>query len=787
MRASDINNSYEVLRESLLYVAQSERNQVHLIDRWFSRALEHEGREQMRSFVRELFPILSTAIRSLDPTGCSPTFFSSFRETVQKIEKVFPDMFDRAEYASCKAALHKCENTVLVWLGSPLNYALPEESSPADTAFGSAERRTLDRFIETLLKEGRREAEFYLTVAKEWDTRTQTEFDCARIPLLEMDLSGGIIENFRTFGRIVNLRVTLHGNGKENGRDVLSFPQLIDHAASAGVEEELLNAAQAVREVAREFLHQNSNGYVHCSVSFDEARMHTSGRSLGLGFSAALLAAQSRTAIGKQYSFVAGDAVLTGMVDPSGLVRPLDGEHIREKVATLFFSPYKRLVLPKENETVAEEARGALAEKYPTRRLDILPIRHLWDSVQHRQVIEVRQYSMKQRITRRIKHHQTQIAVGSLALVVVMVVGYLLLIKDWDRNPYQITLYGNDYQIRNKNGGVLWTQPYQPPERPRREREEVLSTFSEPYAKQYVITDLDGDGLNEVILGRTNSKVGFSDSVYCFNADGTIRWSTPVGKPVVTTENRYTTQPYGVHRILAGEIDSTGKKRIAIIANMDFYPCFVYLLDVNGNILGEYLHLGSLSDMCFVNGVGKSKKNIVATGTHNGFHSGVVIMFDPDFISGACPQEESRRLVEPQLSGGTEMMYLKLPKSYVYHFYRGKERNPIAHILTNSDSTFQVNLYEATIQSAYQPDRLEGIPLRYDIDFNMRVRVVASSTQYDTLYQHGYKSGLIPEPLTTDYFDHLISNVEYWDGEKFVKTPTMNRIYTKAKERNKPH
>lgn len=780
MRASEIYNSYELLRESLLYVAQSERNQVHLIDRWFRRALEHEGHEQMRSFVRELFPILSTAIRSLDPTGCPPVFFSSVRETVQRIESVYTDLFDREQYASSTAILRRNENTVLVWLGSPLNYASPDESLTVDTAFGSAERRTLDRFIETLLKQGRHEAEFYMTIAKEWDTRTQTEFDCARIPLLETDLSGGIVENFRTFGRIVNLRVTLHGNGKENGRDVLSFPQLIDHAASTGVEEELLNAAQAVRKVAREFLHQNSNGHVHCSVSFDEARMHTSGRSLGLGFAAALLAAQSRTTIGRQYSLVTGDAVLTGMVDPSGVVRPLDGEHVWEKVRTVFFSPYRCLVLPKENETAAVDALRALEAKYPSRRMDVLPIRHLWDAVQHRQVIEVRPYTLKQRISRRIKRHQTAIAIGSLALVVVLVAGYFLMIMDWDTNPYQITLYGNDYQIRNKNGNVLWTKYYDPPERPRTER-QAPNPFGEALSKQFAVIDLDGDGVNEVLLGHNPSNIGFSDSLYCYNSDGTRLWSTPVGRPVITTENEYTTQVFGVHHIWVGELDTTGKKRIAVTAGHDFYPTFLYVLDTDGQILKSYLHIGSITDITAVNSDIPGKKNIFATATHNGYHSGVVFLLDPDFIEGVCPQEDRIRLLEPRLSPGTEIMYLKLPKSHVYHAYQGSEKNPFPFIISHSRTSVQISLYEVPSKPTEAHNPAEWVSLRYEFTEALQPLSLSTSTQFDTNYGRALKNGLTSKSLSKHYLDSLISEIQYWDGDKFVHTPVMNRRYLEAK------
>lgn len=772
MGSAIIQDEYDLLTETLHTVSASERNQLALIGRWLGRAYDRHDKAMLRSYTRELLSRVFLLIPSIQPIGCTPEFFSSLRNTIRRIEESDPALFFEEEFFTCAEHLLRHEQTIHAWLGCPpLNGPVHEFSTgPVELD----ERQTLDHLIEELQSGSELKAELYRGIARDWDDFIRTDPDCAQIPLLETEHSGGMISGFHPFGKIARLRVTIHSNGNDTDKDIISFPQLLDHAVSSGVEEELRNAAEATRIISAKLFHISPKKCINCHVAFDDSRIHTSGRSLGLGFALALHSAQSRLIISRQYSLISGENVLTGMIHPSGAVLSLDDEHVRRKTEALFFSPYRRLVLPKENETAAAETLRSLEARYPTRHLELLPLRRAWDAVQHRQVLEVRQYSMKQRITRRVKHHQTQIAIGALVMMFLLGASYFLFIADWDDNPYHVVVYGNDYQIRNTSGKVLWKQPFNPPETPRIEKPSI-AVFCDPYTKQFAVVDLDFDGRNEVLLGHYAIKHGFSDSVYCYNSDGTRRWATAVGGPVITTENVYTTHAFGVRHIWVGELDTTGEKRIVVTTSHDFYPSFLYVLDIEGRILKSYLHLGAINDLAVFDSDVPGKKNIFVTATHNGFHSGVVFLLDPDIIEGVCPQEDRIRLLKPKLPPGTEKMYLKLPKSHVYHAYQGSEKNPFPFIRSVSKTSVQVALYEAPSHNSPV-----WVVLRYDFTEDLQPLSLSTSTEYDTNYERALKNGLTSKPLSKQYLDSLLAETEYWDGEKFVKTQTMNRFYLEA-------
>ena len=71
----------------------------------------------------------------------------------------------------------------------------------------------------------------------------------------------------------------------------------------------------------------------------------------------------------------------------------------------------------------------------------------------------------------------------------------------------------------------------------------------------------------------------------------------------------------------------------------------------------------------------------------------------------------------------------------------------------------------------------KGAPVVYIFGPGMRVEQVMGGDGFDTVHERQLEQGKLLKPLTPEYWMELKNSVLYWDGEKFVKTPTMNKLY----------
>ena len=67
----------------------------------------------------------------------------------------------------------------------------------------------------------------------------------------------------------------------------------------------------------------------------------------------------------------------------------------------------------------------------------------------------------------------------------------------------------------------------------------------------------------------------------------------------------------------------------------------------------------------------------------------------------------------------------------------------------------------------------------FDIASMKAVEVITSSA-YDDLHALLLKKDAISSKLGRVYTQNLLDRIEYWDGDKYVNTPTRNRRYLKS-------
>ena len=69
----------------------------------------------------------------------------------------------------------------------------------------------------------------------------------------------------------------------------------------------------------------------------------------------------------------------------------------------------------------------------------------------------------------------------------------------------------------------------------------------------------------------------------------------------------------------------------------------------------------------------------------------------------------------------------------------------------------------------------------FDFDDRLNCVRVKVADEFVNLHRQFKKEGKIKSTLDNQYFESLRREVKYWDGEKFVKEPTMNLKYLSRK------
>ena len=797
MTALEIFQTNQLIKEEILYLAHSRRNQLRILNHWLSRLLTVDNPILTEAYLLEMGAQLLMHLDGIPIIGTAPSFFQELGQTITELEIRTAIAFTSQEFSRAKIYLHQCIDTMNSFLGMPdgldtsdaqiarkeLSVLRLSPTNPIDAhvsirshhrAHFSDERGMLDHFIHHLRSTGDARLDSYLQIAEAWDKQIRVQPGSVNIPLIEEDLTGGMIQDFCAFGSISELFNAISPLDARAERDVINISNGTNAAAHANTQEGLRNILEAVRTVLP-LLSRNGNGkFYHVTAGYTDHTFQYTGQSLGVGTTVNLLTLLTQQNDDHAFYIVNPSAVFTGCIDREGFVLALDEKMLDVKVQTVFFSPYSALVLPKENELFAEQRLDELTRDFPARKLELIPVRHVKDVFNNRLAVTHSTRTLPNRIGRRITRNTGRIALGAAALCVLLVATYLLMIADFDKNPARFAIDKKYFIIQNVNQKMLWRKlinPYDGAEN---------GYIPDPNeSKQWIsIADIDGDGLNEVFLTHSVARKYFSDTVRCYGADGNILWRKPVGKPTVTNENDYSSQPFAVYAVSAERREQSQYPLIFSIARNENFAYFVNTFSQQGKITGEYYHAGRISTFERLQSRVNDGNEVMFTGRHNGFKKPCAFILDMNYLSGKCPQEKTHELISPEMPSACEKYYILFPDLDIQDTLRDYFHH-VAYV-EGTDSTIVIR-----VEVAYMPEKLrkrvnQTASITYIFDRNMNPIAVSSGSDFDNLFHEMVSSGQITSAWNETYRKNLMRRILYWDGDKFVTTPTMNKRYLEA-------
>jgi serine/threonine protein kinase len=180
-----------------------------------------------------------------------------------------------------------------------------------------------------------------------------------------------------------------------------------------------------------------------------------------------------------------------------------------------------------------------------------------------------------------------------------------------------------------------------------------------PEATLNAFLDLDGDKIDDVIIGVTYDwrKSRAKSELLLFKNYGKEIASLTVEKPLTVGDHQYDDAYY--FKKVMGINDPKGQPRILVVANhKTFSPSLAWLIDNQGNKLGEFINQGALQDAILWNADADDDKEIVLSGGNNAYHAPILAVLDFDRFGGASPPVQSDDPWANLCSPGLPLMYV---------------------------------------------------------------------------------------------------------------------------------
>ncbi len=357
---------------------------------------------------------------------------------------------------------------------------------------------------------------------------------------------------------------------------------------------------------------------------------------------------------------------------------------------------------------------------------------------------------------------------GAMAWALISVAPRLMS----DRNPAYASLNpaSNKLEAYNRSNELIWSIP-------ATGIEGVNYAETNDNLPSIVVTDLDGDGHNELLV--TLKSVGGFEApegavLAVINPDGQIRWQRNFNRSVVVdgeTVGNAALQ-YG---LIVGDFNRDEKKEILCCARSGRSPSAILRYDAEGSLLGEYWHYGHLVQMHAVDFSRSGKPKLLLGGVNDekgtgDFGSAVILLLDPDRIVG-----QTEAVTTPGFgfnTSGAEVSCIRLPNTPQNIQYHSKPEID-AIVIDSSSHPPTFNAWWAATVPGYK------IVLEYVFGFDMALRTLRSSDSTVRLLVELRQKGKMTPQEIENYLPFLRSGVEYWDGKNWGKSPHLLAVQSR--------
>lgn len=571
---------------------------------------------------------------------------------------------------------------------------------------------------------------------------------------------------------IQNLNLSSSVRPKGENTDKTDFNNLTD-LSDVSLFEQLNNDVIIAKTECKKL--GIKTGFYNFTYWFNELNYIYTGSSLGIG---ALCLAFNTILINelhKNYYKFLCDVVFTSEIDDKGNLIRIDHEILKIKLQGVFFSQFNKFVIPEDNLHEAKIELAILQNSYPERALELIPIKNYSSVFLNHSIIEKCDLNILQKsiaITR--KHSKAvNLTLTFVSMLTIIYFVYKVLLPYLDIDPV-IKRYENDrLTAYNKYEKKLWESDF------------VLNIANEnskvhdrAIQDNLILSDLDEDGKNEILTINTSSPdTLINRTVFCYKNDGSLKWTFAAPPHNITYSGNKFDDNFMYTMLVSSDFKINGHKYFITSGNIkQYFPCELAIHAIDGSVIASYWHSGTLIRIKILDMDSDGREEIYASGVNNKARSSCLAVFDPSIMRG------SSYLTNPLSDSvkGTEKYYIVFPRTFF-------------SLLTPEGYSYAVSIYQKSpvrlIIEVVEPignpyDDLNPTIL-YEFDENMNILNAALTSSFSSRYEEmkdDSAKNLLSINNWSQYQDSLKNAVQYWDGEKFVNEPVMNKYYLIARD-----
>jgi len=598
----------------------------------------------------------------------------------------------------------------------------------------------------------------------QWAPAFKTDGESTVVPVIERSLIGAPGDAGE--GGLRRLTMKIFGTSRE-GRDEIDTDVRVIGVPANVIQVPIM----AARRLLLESHPQAAQKFFTGKIAFEAAHVLHEGNSANLVIAALFYCAVLRHTDQRLQYRLAAHVAMTGDLNEKGEILAVDQATLGVKVKAAFFSWVECLVVPKSQFSAAEATFQELTKRYPHRHLAIIGVDHLREIFYDRRLTIRQRAGVAKHLAQKVWRNKFTVGGITTIVLLVLIIGKLLY-GPIDRNPTAADFVEETMLVKNKYGEILdeiWVGA------PTVQYVKALD-----YPPWWVFSDIDHDGLNEVIwLQNRVEQTGNTSMVFCKSVSkDTLLWRVPLKRMLQFPYKLDVKSDQFIPNNLAiGDFDADGKAEVFVQANHDFFPSVVMKLNAtDGRELGHYIHVGHLSSMKFADLDGDGVTEVLLCGLNNAFRLACLLVLDPRFVAGHSPLAGDYEIAEYQ--PGLERAYVLIPKTMVGEAFRyeAKFNNATRIVIENASQIFHLIVREEFPRQnpSYSMD---GVDLFYYFNFDLRTESIGTTDRYDLMAEKLFTEKRISRLPNYEYFEEFKRKIMYWDGEKWQNRPVKNKRY----------
>ena len=727
----------------------SERIRLVLYERFFNGIQDGGPPQRFLSYFQELVGPLLELLKPENLSYSSPKYLRSLHQTMNAMKMAGLAESSSQEFQGRVEMLKKHLLGTFCYLGE---FDQAQSLLGIDQSTGAIEQGTnLEKFRSLInTKPTTKHSEVLHEIYSAWESMVAgSSTETVWIPLVEkVELQGETL----AVPMIQPLSVKVEQRSRQAGEHLIFF----NNYPIANNSPIYYQAYDAVHVAAKQ-LHRSlsrNKPYFRVMFGFPETEYFYTGESFGLGMALVASAAFQKAVYQRVQVRVKMGWAITGMVDMGGSIRAVSGQSIENKLHAVYYSPFDRFIIPQKNENNLKSPLVTLKKEHPGKDIQLQYAEEIEATFNHNELSHMIRIPLKEWTQTHVRRSQ----VIQLVVVLALLIAFLWAGWWWNRdlNPENARIENGQLHVYNQDEQLLWIYDFGFP---------LMNLYHQPGGLDpaLIVEDIDGDGLNEVIIGNRERKPVQPSTVHAFDYDGALRWVYSDSSDVYYDDGN---DNYG-HKFATRFImiiDSNDKQKDVLVGfnHKLYFPSKLIRLSNAGEVKSTFWNSGAIDGAMFVSDFLQEKPVLLVYGTNNEYNSGFVAAFRADSLSGHSPQVNKHYIKQGEMVN-QYFAYIQFPMLDTLGTYTFHRRTHVINIFPPSQEHLRIDLRGSNGE----------VEWLYYLDTSLTIRNLVFSDSFNGQFLSQFKDKLNSEQIWDQLVQHY-SNLQYWNGNTWQRLSNIS-------------